>query len=178
MAIWKVQPGHHSKRWFREQKQKQRRSRAEKLFKHLIFQEFSKSSIDSKFKRPSCTKNAVQSQKGLYYQLSNSVSNAAALFSPHRCRVTIFAGVLPAGHRGLRFGALPQSMFGATVTTHLSGLRVAQWGYVRPRPTAPSAAPPPWPCSAALQRPAAPQGFGGRKAATKIRGRSKREQGV
>ena len=82
MAIWKAQPGHHSKRWFREQKQKQRRSRAEKLFKHLIFQEFSKSSTDSKFKRPSCTKNAVQSQKGLYYQQSNSVSNAAALFRP------------------------------------------------------------------------------------------------
>ena len=65
-------------------------------------------------------------------QQSNSVSNAAALFSPHRCRVTIFAGVLPAAlpshpHRGLRFGALPQSMFGATVTAHLSGLCVAQW---------------------------------------------------
>ena len=65
-------------------------------------------------------------------QQSNSVSNAAVLFSPHRCRVTIFAGVLPAAlpshpQRGLRFGALPQSMFGATVTAHLSGLCVAQW---------------------------------------------------
>ena len=59
------------------------------------------------------------------YQQTNSVSNAAALFSPHRCRVTIFAGVLPAGHRGLRFGSLPQSTFGATVTAHLSGLCVA-----------------------------------------------------
>ena len=53
---------------------------------------------------------------------------------------------------------------------------VAQWGYVRPRQTAPSAAPPSWPCLAALRRPAAPQRFGGRKAATKVRGqRSKQE---
>ena len=133
MAIWKMQPSHHSKRRFREQKQKQRRCSSWKAFQTFNFPRVLKElKVQKAILHDSRMRLNLQVNRENSCQQSNSVSNAAVLFSPHRCRVTIFAGVLPAAlpshpHRGLRFGALPQSMFGATVTAHLSGLCVAQW---------------------------------------------------
>ena len=133
MAIWKMQPSHHSKRRFREQKQKQRRCSSWKAFQTFNFPRVLKElKVQKAILHDSRMRLNLQVNRKNSCQQSNSASNAAVLFSPHRCRVTIFAGVLPAAlpshpHRGLRFGALPQSMFGATVTAHLSGLCVAQW---------------------------------------------------
>ena len=92
--------------------------RAEKLFKHFqrVFKELK---VQKAILHDSRVRLNLQVNHKNRYQQSNSVSNAAAIFSPHRCRVTIFAGVLPAApphpHRGLQVGGLPQSTFGATV---------------------------------------------------------------
>ena len=124
MAIWKVQPGHQSKRGLTEQKQTKENATFElKRFSNRSFSKRSQRAQSTQGSKGHARFN-LQSQEG---PSANQwrVKRSSSFFAPPAPIVTIVAaGVLPAGHRGLPVGAWPQSTFGATVTTQLSQVYV------------------------------------------------------
>ena len=124
MAIWKVQPGHQSKRGLTEQKQTKENATFElKRFSNRSFSKRSQRAQSTQGSKGHARFN-LQSQEGPSAN-QQRVKRSSSFFAPPVPIVTIVAaGVLPAGHRGLPVGAWPQSTFGATVTTQLSQVYV------------------------------------------------------